>query len=279
MGIKGQVGRLLCICMATVMPIVSAGKTMPKIVRFVDVFGTPYETLLDPGVEKHTYRMECFVHDGDHLSYVGDERYSYRLGIDVSSFQGDIDWSKVKEAGIGFAIVRLGYRGYGQTGMLCVDQKFERNIQNAQAEGLDVGVYFFAQAVNEEEAVEEAEFVLQYLEGYELQLPVVYDPESILEDTARTDDVTGEQFTKNTLAFCERIEEAGYEAMVYSNMLWEAYRFDLRQLAEYPIWYADYEPLPQTPYRFEFWQYTNTGRVDGVTGDVDFDIQLIETEK
>ena len=90
--------------------------------------------------------------------------------------------------------------------------------------------------------------------------------------------MTGEQFTKNTLAFCERIEEAGYEAMVYSNMLWEAYQFDLKQLSEYPIWYADYEELPQTPYRFSFWQYTNTGRVDGVTGDVDLDIQLIKTE-
>lgn len=278
MSIKGQLGRMLCIGMAAMLPTVTSGKTIPKILHFVDVFGTSYETVIDPGVEKHTYRMECFSHDGDDLSYDGDERYTYRLGIDVSSFQGEVDWKKVKEAGIEFAIIRLGYRGYGQAGDLCVDKQFERNIQNAQAEGLDVGVYFFAQAINEEEAVQEAEFVLQYLEGYDLQLPVVYDPESILDDTARTDDVTGEQFTKNTLAFCERIEEAGYEAMVYSNMLWEAYQFDLKQLSEYPIWYADYEELPQTPYRFSFWQYTNTGRVDGVTGDVDLDIQLIKTE-
>ncbi len=249
--------------------------TEPEILHFVDVFGVPYEVEIDLEVERHTYRADCFIHEGDVLSYAGDERYNYRVGIDVSSFQGDVDWAAVKEAGIEFVIIRLGYRGYGQAGTLCLDKKFIRNIEGAQAQGLDVGVYFFAQAVNEEEAIEEAEFVLQYLEGYELQLPVVYDPESILDDTARTDDVTGEQFTKNTLAFCERIEEAGYEAMVYSNMLWEAYKFDLAQLSDYPIWYADYEALPQTPYRFSFWQYTNTGRVPGIVGDVDYNIQLI----
>lgn len=249
-----------------------------ELLCFVDVFGAPYEVEIDPEVGRHTYRAECFLHEGDWLSYVGDERYTYRVGIDVSSFQGDVDWATVKEAGIEFVIIRLGYRGYGQAGTLCLDKKFIQNIEGAQAQGLDVGVYFFAQAVDETEAIEEAEFVLSYLEGYELQLPVVYDPESILDDTARTDNVTGEQFTLNTLAFCERIEEAGYEAMVYSNMLWEAYKFDLAQLSDYPIWYADYEALPQTPYRFSFWQYTNTGRVAGITGDVDYNIQLIPVE-
>ncbi len=259
-------------------PIPTEALTEPEILHFVDVFGAPYEVEIDSEVERHSYRPECFVHEGDVLSYVGDERYTYRVGIDVSSFQGDIDWAAVKEAGIEFVIIRLGYRGYGQAGTLCLDKKFIQNIEGAQAQGLDVGVYFFAQAVNEEEAIEEAEFVLSYLEGYELQLPVVYDPESILDDTARTDNVTGEQFTLNTLAFCERIEEAGYEAMVYSNMLWEAYKFNLAQLSDYPIWYADYEALPQTPYRFSFWQYTNTGRVAGIIGDVDYNIQLIPTE-
>ncbi len=259
-------------------PVLEEMPQEPEMLHFVDVFGAPYEVEIDSEVERHTYRAECFLHDGDVLSYVGDERYTYRVGIDVSSFQGDVDWAAVREAGIEFVIIRLGYRGYGQAGTLCLDKKFIQNIEGAQAQGLDVGVYFFAQAVNEQEAIEEAEFVLSYLEGYELQLPVVYDPESILDDTARTDNVTGEQFTLNTLAFCERIEEAGYEAMVYSNMLWEAYKFDLAQLSDYPIWYADYELLPQTPYRFSFWQYTNTGRVAGIAGDVDYNIQLIPAE-
>lgn len=144
---------------------------------------------------------------------------------------------------------------------------------------MDVGVYFFSQAVNEKEASQEAEFVLENLQGYELQLPVVYDPESILDDEARTDDVTGAQFTKNTIVFCEKIKEAGYQPMIYSNMLWEAFQFDLEQLAAYPIWYADYEPLPQTPYAFDIWQYSNEGIVDGIDSAVDLDIQLFQGKK
>ncbi len=120
--------------------------------------------------------------------------------------------------------------------------------------------------------------MLEHLKGYELQLPVVYDPESILDAPARTDNVTGEQFTKNTEVFCRMVEEAGYEAMIYSNMLWQAYKLDLAQLSAYPIWYADYEPYPRTPYQFEFWQYSNTGTVEGIPGDTDLDIQLIPAD-
>ena len=249
-------------------------EAQPEILNFVDVFGEEYQVEINPDVEKHKYDLEKFVHEGDRLSYT-DDKYEYRLGVDVSRHQGWIDWEKVKAAGYEFAIIRVGYRGYGEEGLVCLDEQFDTNIQNAQAAGLDVGVYFFAQAINEEEAKEEAEFVLEHIAGYELQLPVVYDPESILDDEARTDDVSGEQFTKNTEVFCSMIEEAGYQPMIYSNMLWEAYEFDLERLEQYPIWYADYEPLPQTPYHFDFWQYTNAGSVDGITGRTDLNIQLM----
>ena len=175
-----------------------------------------------------------------------------------------------------FAFIRLGYRGYGQEGNIRLDKEFHQNIQNAQAAGFDVGVYFFAQAINEEEALEEANFVLQNLQGYTLQLPVVYDPESILDDEARTDNVSGEQFTKNTEAFCSAVSDADYEPMIYANMLWEAFELDLEKLSEYPLWYADYEPAPQTPYHFRFWQYTQSGTGLLVsTENVDLNIQLI----
>ena len=249
-------------------------EAQPEILNFVDVFGEEYQVEINPDVEKHKYDLEKFVHEGDRLSYT-DDKYEYRLGVDVSRHQGWIDWEKVKAAGYEFAIIRVGYRGYGEEGLVCLDEQFDTNIQNAQAAGLDVGVYFFAQAINEEEAKEEAEFVLEHIAGYELQLPVVYDPESILDDEARTDDVSGEQFTKNTEVFCSMIEEAGYQPMIYSNMLWEAYELDLEYLEEYPIWYADYEPFPQTPYHFDFWQYTNEGSVDGIEGRTDLNIQLI----
>lgn len=246
----------------------------PYEFRFVDVFGEEYETTIKVDFPKTVYEYDHFVFENG-KAYYEDDGYSSRQGIDVSNHQGYIDWEKVKKAGIDFAIIRIGYRGYAQEGTLNIDKEFQRNIQNAQAAGIDVGVYIFSQAICDDEAKEEAEFVIKNLEGYELQLPVVYDPESILNAKARTDDVPGEQFTKNTTIFCEMIKNAGYEPMIYSNMLWEAFEFDMEQLNEYPFWYADYEMLPQTPYAFEMWQYSNKGRVDGINGVVDLDIQFI----
>ncbi len=247
----------------------------PVKLEFVDAYGELHQMEVNPDVAPNPYEKKAFLHNGNGMSY-GDEGYDYRLGIDVSHYQGEIDWEKVKASGIEFVFIRLGFRGYGQDGTLKLDTNFEKNIQGARAAGLDVGVYFFAQAVNEKEAIEEAEFVLENLLEYDLQMPVVYDPESILHEEARTDHVTGEQFTKNTKAFCETIEEAGYDAMIYCNMLWQADKLDLTELSEYPIWYADYEEYPQTPYHFEIWQYSNEGTVDGIQGNVDLNIQMIK---
>lgn len=245
------------------------------VFSFVDAMGNEYQAELNEDIERNLYNDSFFTRSGSYLSYE-EPLYTSRNGIDVSQYQGEIDWEKVAAAGYEFAFLRLGFRGYGEDGSLNVDETFVQNITNAQAAGIDVGVYFFAQAVNEEEAVEEAEFVLEQLEGYSLELPVVYDPETISGDEdARTDNVTGEQFTKNTIAFCERIEEAGFESMVYANMLWEAFELDLTELEDIPIWYADYEDTPQTPYYFEFWQYSEEGTVDGIDGAVDLDIQII----
>lgn len=120
--------------------------------------------------------------------------------------------------------------------------------------------------------------VLKALKGRKLDLPVVYDPERVINAWARTDGVSGKQFTDNTITFCNRIQKAGYKAMFYSNMYWEAFRFDLTRLSEYPIWYADYKKKPQTPYRFSFWQYTANGRVHGISGRVDLNIQFIRSQ-
>ncbi len=254
-------------------PTESTTSNEPDILVFRDVFGEEYEVVINPNVKKKEYKDELFFHDGDRLTYK-DDAYDVRLGIDVSHHQGYIDWDSVKSAGYDFAFLRIGYRGYGQAGNICKDREFDRNIVNAQKAGIKVGVYFFAQAINEHEAMEEASSVIDWLDGYEIDLPVVYDPESIMDDEARTDDVTGEQFTKNTKRFCEMITEAGYQPMIYANMLWEAYELDLEELGAYPIWYADYEALPQTPYHFRFWQYYNEGRVPGVQGDCDLNIWI-----
>lgn len=247
---------------------------------FVDAHGQSYEVEINPEIPKHNYDLSCFKKQGNKMTYEGDPRYRARLGVDVSYHEGDLDWKAIKEEGFEFAILRIGARGYGKEGKVFLDKMFHQNIKEAKEAGLDVGVYFFSQAINEEEAKEEAEFVLANLSGYDLELPVVYDPESILDAEARTDGVSGEQFTKNTLVFCDLIEKAGFEPMIYSNMLWEAFKFDLTSLSQYPIWYADYEDLPQTPYYFSFWQYSEKGYLDALKGKegkdyLDLDIQLI----
>ena len=245
--------------------------------HFVDVFGEEYETVIDDRAPKNSYIRENFKKNG--VMTYADQDFVSRAGVDVSHHQGKIDWEAVKQDGYDFAFLRIGYRGYGQEGKVCLDREFDRNITEAQKAGIEVGVYFFAQAVNEEEVLEEAEFVIEHLKNYSLELPVVYDPESILDDEARTDDVSGEQFTKNTLVFCQRIADAGYEPMIYSNMLWEAFEFEMYKLSAYPFWYADYEPKPQTPYDFRFWQYDSEGRVAGIDGNVDLNIELIPVSK
>ncbi|MEH2945726.1 glycoside hydrolase family 25 protein [Sporofaciens sp. JLR.KK001] len=249
-----------------------------EILKFVDAWGEWHETEIDPAIRKHDYNWSCLTNTEAGIQYAGDERYTIRKGIDVSEHQGDIDWGRVKAAGYDFAFLRIGYRGYGEQGTLCADAKFQQNIVNAHNAGVEVGVYLFSQAVSVDEALQEAGLVLEQLQGHSLELPVVFDPERIRDDAARTDNVTGEQFTKNTVLFCEKMKEAGYQPMIYSNMLWEAFEYDMEALADYPIWYADYEPVPQTPYYFSFWQYSEKGRVDGITGNVDLNVQFLPQE-
>ena len=245
--------------------------------HFVDVFQNEYEAVIDENFPRNIYFQDSFVWEEDRMTYAGDDRYTWRTGIDVSEHDEDIDWQQVRDAGIDFVFIRAGYRGYSE-GSLRQDAYSEQNLREAREAGLDVGVYFFSQAVNEAEALEEADLVLRMLDGQALQMPVVYDPESILNDAARTDDISGDQFTRNALAFCGRIRERGYAPMIYANLVWEAFEFDLSRIRDIPIWYADYEPVPQTPYFFTVWQYTDSGTVPGIVGPVDLNLQLISQE-
>ena len=243
---------------------------------YKDAGGGYHVAKINPDVPQFQYERALFKKKGQKMTYLDNEKYSYKLGIDISRHEGLIDWKKVREAGIEFVFIRIGWRGY-QTGILHTDENFHQNITGALEAGLQVGVYLFSQAINEEEALEEAELVIRELEGYEITLPVVFDPESVGWEEARTDDVEGEQFTKNTIVFCNRVKEAGYEPMIYSNLIWETEFFDLNRLCEYKIWYADYEKRPQTPYHFEFWQYGGLSRrVPGIKRKVDADIWLIQ---
>jgi len=225
-----------------------------------------------PTMARNSYDFSR-IQEKDGLKYYYDEagNLASMVGVDVSKFQGNIDWEKVKNDGIEFAILRLGLRGYG-SGELVTDEKFYANLEGAQSVGLPVGAYFFSAAVNEEEAVEEADYVAQVLSGYQLELPVVFDTEPILYDDARTDGLTPRQLTKITRAFCDRIKALGYEPMIYANAKRFTTALYLEELKDIPVWYADYQEKPIYPYPYQMWQYTEKGSVDGIEGNVDIDL-------
>lgn len=207
-------------------------------------------------------------------SYVPDNIRASYAGIDVSTFQGDIAWKKVADDNIDYAMIRLGYRGYGN-GTLVLDDTYKKNIKGATKNGLDVGVYFFTQAVNAKEAKEEAEFVLKHIKGYKVNYPVVIDTEMIESGKSRGNALTPEERTETIKVFCDTIKEAGYTPMVYANLTWFITALDVSQLEDYEKWFAGYEAEPSYPYAFSMWQYTSSGTVKGVKGAVDRNISFV----
>ena len=193
-----------------------------------------------------------------------------RQGIDVSKWNGEIDWSRVKNAGIDFAIIRAGYRG-SSTGSLVVDPRFEENIKGASASGVMVGVYFFTQAVNEVEAVEEASAVMQLVREYHLDYPIFIDTEGA-GGNGRADGLDPETRTLVCEAFCRTIENAGYRSGVYASRNWYNNNLYTERLNDYYIWLAEYRSTPLYQGRYQMWQYSSKGAVDGIVGNVDLDI-------
>ncbi|MDR0918943.1 MAG: glycoside hydrolase family 25 protein [Oscillospiraceae bacterium] len=197
------------------------------------------------------------------------------VGIDVSVHNGDIDWQKVKAAGVDFAFIRTGVRTYG-SGVSKLDDNYQKNIQGAVDAGIKVGVYFFSQAVSVEEAVEESNLILDAIEPYEISFPVVYDWEIIAGDDARTDDVKVADFTDCAIAFCENIKNNGYVPMIYASRKLLYLKYDLSRLTDYDFWVADYNDETSYYYDYKIWQYSNTGKVDGISGDVDLNISFVD---
>jgi len=196
-----------------------------------------------------------------------------RLGIDVSEHQGQIDWQQVRAAGIDFAFIRIGYRGYS-VGTIKPDDLARENLAGARAAGLQIGVYFYAQAVNTEEAAEEARWCLDFLAGESLDLPVVYDWEWVGPE-ARTGSMDRNTLTECVKTFCAAMENGGYQPMVYFNNHVSRDLLDLRELVRYPFWLAQYKDQLDYPHRVDFWQYTEEGTVRGIKGDVDIGLMLL----
>lgn len=223
-------------------------------------------------VPVNEYISNCFYTSNGKICYDPTKMKTYS-GVDVSSYQGTIDWKKVKASGIDFAIIRLGYRGY-ETGSVNLDSYFEKNIQGATAAGLEVGVYFFSQAISVSEAVQEANFVLSYIKKYNITYPVVFDWELIGASSARTNNVSTETLCSAANAFCKTVSDAGYTPMIYFNSYCGYLSYDLSKVMNNDFWLAEYSAKPSFYYNFQMWQYTSKGSVNGISGNVDMNISF-----
>ena len=224
-------------------------------------------------LKRNNYVLDNFVLDEDsaRISYVDDvgEVHS-KMGIDVSRHQGKIDWKKVANDGVEYAFIRVGFRGSSE-GKMVEDEQFLNNIKGALDNGIDVGVYFYTQATSVEEAKEEAKFLLDLIEPYKITYPVVLDLEEV-EGKSRTDGMTQQDFTDAALAFLETVKGAGYTPMIYGNLKTFFIMLDLDQIEEYDKWFAYYQAPVYFPYEFSVWQYTSSGIVDGIKGNVDLNV-------
>ena len=231
-----------------------------------------------PGVEANSLTAEDFSDRSGYPTYTGSD-YQVLRGIDVSEHQHEIDWAQVAASGVDYAYVRLGYRGYTEGGLF-EDPYFRANVEGALANGLQVSVYFFSQAISVQEAIEEAEFVLERIKDYNITLPVVYDWEKINGETAaRTDNLDFSILNDCAVAFCDTMKNAGYAPAIYFNRHLGYYGYDLSRMTDYDFWFALPEsPFPNFYYAVDMWQYSFTEQVPGIAEPTDMNLMFIPLE-
>lgn len=231
-----------------------------------------------PGVEANSLTAEDFSDRSGCPTYTGSD-YQVLRGIDVSEHQHEIDWAQVAASGVDYAYVRLGYRGYTEGGLF-EDPYFRANVEGALANGLQVSVYFFSQAISVQEAIEEAEYVLARIRDYNITLPVVYDWEKINgEMAARTDNLDFSILNDCAVAFCDTVKNAGYEPAIYFNRHLGYYGYDLSRMTDYDFWFALPESsFPNFYYAVDMWQYSFTEQVPGIAEPTDMNLMFIPLE-
>ena len=230
----------------------------------------------NPGLKQNDYQKENLKSlDNGELQYYQNGNVSSYKGIDVSKFQGKIDWQKVAADSIAFAFIRAGYRGYGEKGVLMEDENARTNLEGANAAGIKTGVYFYTQAITVDEAVEEAKMVLELIAPYKIECPVVIDVEKVSQSGGRMNALDAKTRTEVVKAFCDTVSKAGYRPMIYHNLEMGALMLDIEQLEDYEKWFAYYNPEFYYPYAYQVWQYSDKGRVQGISGDVDMNIAFV----
>lgn len=216
--------------------------------------------------------------DYGHIIY-NDDNYCSFCGIDVSQFQGDVDWGKVASDGIDFVMLRIGFRGYGPSGLIYPDDNFETNYINAKNAGLKVGVYFFSQSISTKEAEQEAAFVIENIKDKVIDYPVAYDWEHVEDASARTTEISSEDVTSFAEAFSKYISHKGYDSVIYFNCSDGYSLLNLDRLSDYNFWLAEYDDKPSFYYNYSMWQYSDKGTVNGISGHVDMNVCLKPANK
>lgn len=279
--IKHPIAVIALLFVAILLALISSDAIHGRWARHKTIFVSGSYVAVNDALRLNRFSESDFSRDAS-----GRVRYlkgAYRTGVDVSLFQDEIDWARVAGDGIDFAMVRAGSRSYS-TGALRQDKLMVQNVKGAAAAGLDVGVYFFSQAISTEEAVEEATYLLELLKDLPVTLPVVFDWEQVDADLdengiSRTNDVDASVVTDCAVAFLRQVEAAGYQGMLYCNGMTGYFTYDLSKLQDYPIWYASYSTTwPNFYYGVDLWQYSDSGTVAGISGTVDLNILPIETD-
>ena len=237
--------------------------------------GTSEWVLINPYLPKHEYDFSQLVCQSNIMKYYVDGKQVSFVGTYISKYQDYVDFGRMKKAGMDFVMLRAGFRGYG-SGQISVDEYFVDNLKRATDAGLSVGVYFFSQAISKEEAVEEAAFILELIKDYDITYPIAFDMEKIANDTSRTDQLTRAERTEIAIAFMDHIKNAGYTPMIYGNKEWLIKEVDMSRMSAYDVWYSEVADLPDYPYRFTMWQYSQSATVDGVAGYVDLNVSFID---
>lgn len=228
-----------------------------------------------PDVPRHEIDFKNVKNDNGFKNYYIDGKKVSKTGIDVSYHQGKIDWEAVKADGVEFAMIRVGFRGY-ETGKINIDSRFREYAEGARKAGIEIGAYFYSQAVTPEEAAEEAQAVLKELNGMKLTYPVAFDWEIVGEETARTNNITADNLNECAAVFCNTIARGGYIPMIYSVKRMALVKLDMSRLAGFDFWLAEYREKPEYPYYFTMWQYASDGRVNGINGNVDLNMSLVD---
>ena len=230
---------------------------------------------IDTTREQNNYNFTNMKSSDGKMHYYLDGKAVSFLGIDVSRYQKDIDYIQVKNAGIDFVMIRVGARGY-QSGTISLDEYFTKNITAATEAGLDVGVYFYSQAISVDEANEEANLVIEACKDYKLKYPVAYDMEFVENDKARVETLSKDERTLIAATFLNRMVEAGYKPMIYGNEEWLTKRVDIKNMIGVSVWLSDESEIPDYPYQYAMWQYSTKGELYGIDGPVNMDLCFID---